>query len=155
MAYKIFAKTWTKVFRISRTLPALYQKISVLTRYLTRPYCHLKLLLLISQKNTNTFYYKMYHTTSNILIFDKFLNWYLVKHWFFLWDRSITVIILGQITSLTYDLWFWIIVLLLSFEPDVTYNFYILLQLITRQFVPMTGTFIFNGVDHKSQLLSL
>ncbi|KAG6404804.1 hypothetical protein SASPL_132380 [Salvia splendens] len=29
------------------------------------------------------------------------------------------------------------------------------LQLITRQFVPMSGTFIFNGVDHKSQLLLL
>lgn len=29
------------------------------------------------------------------------------------------------------------------------------LQLITRQFVPMSGTFIFNGIDHKSQLLSL
>ncbi|KAG4985695.1 hypothetical protein JHK82_033300 [Glycine max] len=27
--------------------------------------------------------------------------------------------------------------------------------LITRQFVPMSGTFIFNGIDHKSQLLSL
>ncbi|KAA8526509.1 hypothetical protein F0562_008288 [Nyssa sinensis] len=29
------------------------------------------------------------------------------------------------------------------------------IKLITRQFVPMSGTFIFNGVDHKSQLLSL
>ncbi|XP_059661074.1 NEDD8-activating enzyme E1 regulatory subunit AXR1-like [Cornus florida] len=29
------------------------------------------------------------------------------------------------------------------------------IKLITKQFVPMTGTFIFNGVDHKSQLLSL
>ncbi|KAM7498300.1 hypothetical protein LguiA_022714 [Lonicera macranthoides] len=29
------------------------------------------------------------------------------------------------------------------------------IKLITRQFVPMCGTFIFNGVDHKSQLLSL
>ncbi|KAI8551939.1 hypothetical protein RHMOL_Rhmol06G0226200 [Rhododendron molle] len=28
-------------------------------------------------------------------------------------------------------------------------------ELITRQFVPMSGTFIFNGIDHKSQLLSL
>lgn len=29
------------------------------------------------------------------------------------------------------------------------------LQLITRQFIPMSGTFIFNGIDHKSQLLLL
>ncbi|EPS68036.1 hypothetical protein M569_06736 [Genlisea aurea] len=29
------------------------------------------------------------------------------------------------------------------------------IKLITRQFVPMNGTFIFNGVDHKSQLLLL
>lgn len=29
------------------------------------------------------------------------------------------------------------------------------IKLITKQFVPMTGTFIFNGIDHKSQLLSL
>ncbi|XP_021822830.1 NEDD8-activating enzyme E1 regulatory subunit AXR1-like [Prunus avium] len=29
------------------------------------------------------------------------------------------------------------------------------IKLITRQFVPLSGTFIFNGVDHKSQLLSL
>ncbi|CAK9158014.1 unnamed protein product [Ilex paraguariensis] len=29
------------------------------------------------------------------------------------------------------------------------------IKLITRQFVPMTGTFLFNGIDHKSQLLSL
>ncbi|KAK1431880.1 hypothetical protein QVD17_08644 [Tagetes erecta] len=29
------------------------------------------------------------------------------------------------------------------------------IKLITRQFVPMSGTLIFNGVDHKSQLLSL
>ncbi|KAI4322556.1 hypothetical protein L6164_022237 [Bauhinia variegata] len=29
------------------------------------------------------------------------------------------------------------------------------IKLITRQFVPMLGTFIFNGIDHKSQLLSL
>ncbi|CAA3020621.1 NEDD8-activating enzyme E1 regulatory subunit AXR1-like isoform X2 [Olea europaea subsp. europaea] len=29
------------------------------------------------------------------------------------------------------------------------------IKLITRQFVPMCGTFIFNGIDHKSQLLSL
>ncbi|KAI3680277.1 hypothetical protein L2E82_50502 [Cichorium intybus] len=29
------------------------------------------------------------------------------------------------------------------------------IKLITRQFVPMIGTFIFNGIDHKSQLLSL
>ncbi|KAL4557662.1 hypothetical protein LXL04_035848 [Taraxacum kok-saghyz] len=29
------------------------------------------------------------------------------------------------------------------------------IKLITRQFVPMTGTFIFNGIDHKSQLLYL
>ncbi|GJT35818.1 NEDD8-activating enzyme E1 regulatory subunit AXR1-like protein [Tanacetum coccineum] len=28
-------------------------------------------------------------------------------------------------------------------------------SLITKQFVPMTGTLIFNGIDHKSQLLSL
>ncbi|KAL2456852.1 NEDD8-activating enzyme E1 regulatory subunit [Forsythia ovata] len=29
------------------------------------------------------------------------------------------------------------------------------IKLITKQFVPMCGTFIFNGIDHKSQLLSL
>lgn len=29
------------------------------------------------------------------------------------------------------------------------------IKLITRQFVPMSGTFIFNGIDHKSQLLAL
>lgn len=29
------------------------------------------------------------------------------------------------------------------------------IKLLTKQFVPMTGTFIFNGIDHKSQLLSL
>ncbi|CAA0808579.1 NEDD8-activating enzyme E1 regulatory subunit [Striga hermonthica] len=29
------------------------------------------------------------------------------------------------------------------------------IKLITRQFVPLSGTFIFNGVDHKSQLLLL
>ncbi|XP_062153172.1 NEDD8-activating enzyme E1 regulatory subunit AXR1-like [Alnus glutinosa] len=29
------------------------------------------------------------------------------------------------------------------------------IKLITRQFVPMSGTFIFSGIDHKSQLLSL
>ncbi|PON83835.1 NEDD8-activating enzyme E1 regulatory subunit APP-BP [Trema orientale] len=29
------------------------------------------------------------------------------------------------------------------------------IKLITRQFVPMSGTFIFNGIDHKSQLLLL
>ncbi|KAL3848992.1 hypothetical protein ACJIZ3_010874 [Penstemon smallii] len=29
------------------------------------------------------------------------------------------------------------------------------IKLITRQFVPMCGTFIFNGIDHKSQLLLL
>lgn len=29
------------------------------------------------------------------------------------------------------------------------------IKLITKQFVPMTGTFIFNGVDFKSQLLSV
>ncbi|XP_031090485.1 NEDD8-activating enzyme E1 regulatory subunit AXR1-like [Ipomoea triloba] len=29
------------------------------------------------------------------------------------------------------------------------------IKLITRQFVPMPGTFIFNGIDHKSQLLFL
>ncbi|GKB16043.1 NEDD8-activating enzyme E1 regulatory subunit AXR1-like protein, partial [Tanacetum coccineum] len=34
-------------------------------------------------------------------------------------------------------------------------NFKILIFLITKQFVPMMGTFIFNGIDHKSQLLSL
>ncbi|KAF3677179.1 hypothetical protein FXO38_03922 [Capsicum annuum] len=27
------------------------------------------------------------------------------------------------------------------------------IKLITRQFIPMSGNFIFNGVDHKSQLL--
>ncbi|RVW97426.1 NEDD8-activating enzyme E1 regulatory subunit AXR1 [Vitis vinifera] len=34
-------------------------------------------------------------------------------------------------------------------------HFWFFLQLITKQFVPMSGTFIFNGIDHKSQLLSL
>ncbi|KAM3222591.1 hypothetical protein P3L10_021861 [Capsicum annuum] len=29
------------------------------------------------------------------------------------------------------------------------------IKLITRQFIPMSGNFIFNGVDHKSQLLLL
>ncbi|KAJ4977165.1 hypothetical protein NE237_002271 [Protea cynaroides] len=29
------------------------------------------------------------------------------------------------------------------------------IKLITKQFVPMSGTFIFNGIDHKSQLLFL
>ncbi|XP_031278694.1 NEDD8-activating enzyme E1 regulatory subunit AXR1-like [Pistacia vera] len=29
------------------------------------------------------------------------------------------------------------------------------IKLITKQFVPMSGTFIFNGIDHKSQLLIL
>ncbi|KAM1666445.1 hypothetical protein ACFX1X_046086 [Malus domestica] len=29
------------------------------------------------------------------------------------------------------------------------------IKLITRQFVPLSGTFVFNGIDHKSQLLSL
>ncbi|XP_047342044.1 NEDD8-activating enzyme E1 regulatory subunit AXR1-like isoform X2 [Impatiens glandulifera] len=29
------------------------------------------------------------------------------------------------------------------------------IKLITRQFIPMLGTFVFNGIDHKSQLLSL
>ncbi|KAJ4730036.1 NEDD8-activating enzyme E1 regulatory subunit [Melia azedarach] len=29
------------------------------------------------------------------------------------------------------------------------------IKLITKQFVPMSGTFIFNGIDHKSQLLTL
>ncbi|KAL0319856.1 UNVERIFIED_CONTAM: NEDD8-activating enzyme E1 regulatory subunit AXR1 [Sesamum radiatum] len=29
------------------------------------------------------------------------------------------------------------------------------IKLITRQFVPMSGTFIFSGIDHKSQLLLL
>ncbi|RDY07202.1 NEDD8-activating enzyme E1 regulatory subunit AXR1, partial [Mucuna pruriens] len=29
------------------------------------------------------------------------------------------------------------------------------IKLITRQFVPMSGTYVFNGIDHKSQLLSL
>ncbi|KAL3635433.1 NEDD8-activating enzyme E1 regulatory subunit axr1 [Castilleja foliolosa] len=29
------------------------------------------------------------------------------------------------------------------------------IKLITKQFVPMSGTFIFNGIDHKSQLLLL
>lgn len=28
-------------------------------------------------------------------------------------------------------------------------------QLITKQFVPITGTLIFNGIDHKSQVLAL
>ncbi|VVB07414.1 unnamed protein product [Arabis nemorensis] len=30
-----------------------------------------------------------------------------------------------------------------------------LIKLITKQFVPMLGTFIFNGIDHKSQSLTL
>lgn len=29
------------------------------------------------------------------------------------------------------------------------------IKLITKQFVPISGTFIFNGIDHKSQLLAL
>ncbi|KAE8075706.1 hypothetical protein FH972_014399 [Carpinus fangiana] len=29
------------------------------------------------------------------------------------------------------------------------------IKLITRQFLPMSGTFVFSGIDHKSQLLSL
>ncbi|XP_072991394.1 NEDD8-activating enzyme E1 regulatory subunit AXR1-like [Typha latifolia] len=29
------------------------------------------------------------------------------------------------------------------------------IKLVTRQFVPMTGTFIFNGIDQKSQVLAL
>ncbi|KAL8142144.1 hypothetical protein V2J09_015176 [Rumex salicifolius] len=29
------------------------------------------------------------------------------------------------------------------------------IKMITKQFIPMRGTFIFNGIDHKSQLLSL
>ncbi|GKV33159.1 hypothetical protein SLEP1_g41693 [Rubroshorea leprosula] len=29
------------------------------------------------------------------------------------------------------------------------------IKLITKQFVPMCGTYIFNGIDHKSQLLAL
>lgn len=29
------------------------------------------------------------------------------------------------------------------------------MQLITQQFVPLQGTYIFNGIDHKSQLLEL
>ncbi|GAV66977.1 ThiF domain-containing protein [Cephalotus follicularis] len=29
------------------------------------------------------------------------------------------------------------------------------IKLITKQFVPMSGTYIFNGIDHKSQLLTL
>ena len=29
------------------------------------------------------------------------------------------------------------------------------LQLITKQFVPMVGTFMFNGIDQRSQLLAL
>ncbi|KAL5726809.1 NEDD8-activating enzyme E1 regulatory subunit axr1 [Ranunculus cassubicifolius] len=29
------------------------------------------------------------------------------------------------------------------------------IKLITKQFVPMTGTFIYNGIDHKCQVLSL
>ncbi|CAM8954442.1 unnamed protein product [Rhodiola kirilowii] len=29
------------------------------------------------------------------------------------------------------------------------------IKLITKQFTPMSGTFIFNGIDHKSQILSL
>lgn len=29
------------------------------------------------------------------------------------------------------------------------------IKLITKQFVPLTGTFVFNGIDHKSQVLAL
>ncbi|CAG7867551.1 unnamed protein product [Brassica rapa] len=29
------------------------------------------------------------------------------------------------------------------------------IKLVTKQFVPMLGTYIFNGIDHKSQLLTL
>ncbi|KAH9319250.1 hypothetical protein KI387_021019, partial [Taxus chinensis] len=29
------------------------------------------------------------------------------------------------------------------------------IKLITKQFIPLTGTFVFNGIDHKSQLLAL
>ncbi|XVF03075.1 hypothetical protein REPUB_Repub04eG0229300 [Reevesia pubescens] len=29
------------------------------------------------------------------------------------------------------------------------------IKLITKQFVPMSGTYVFNGIDHKSQLLTL
>lgn len=29
------------------------------------------------------------------------------------------------------------------------------IKLVTKQFVPLSGTFIFNGIDHKSQLLAL
>eukprot|EP01018_Ginkgo_biloba_P008209 Gb_25652 [translate_table: standard] len=29
------------------------------------------------------------------------------------------------------------------------------IKLITKQFIPLSGTFIFNGIDHKSQLLAL
>jgi amyloid beta precursor protein binding protein 1 len=29
------------------------------------------------------------------------------------------------------------------------------IKLVTKQFVPMLGTYIFNGIDHKSQLLKL
>jgi amyloid beta precursor protein binding protein 1 len=29
------------------------------------------------------------------------------------------------------------------------------IKLITKQFVPKRGTFIFNGIDHKSQSLTL
>ncbi|MQM19981.1 hypothetical protein Taro_052996 [Colocasia esculenta] len=29
------------------------------------------------------------------------------------------------------------------------------IKLITQQFVPLSGTFIFNGIDHKSQVLPL
>jgi len=37
----------------------------------------------------------------------------------------------------------------------VVVSFYLCLQLVTKQFVPMLGTYIFNGIDHKSQLLKL
>jgi NEDD8-activating enzyme E1 regulatory subunit len=30
-----------------------------------------------------------------------------------------------------------------------------ILQLVTKQFVPLGGTFIFNGIDLKSQVLAL
>lgn len=56
------------------------------------------------------------------------------------------------ITSSYEDL---IIMSALSLLPLFTFHIYYVLQLITRQFIPMSGTFIFNGIDHKSQLLML
>lgn len=46
-------------------------------------------------------------------------------------------------------------VLLLSSSSKECSCIYGLFQLVTKQFVPLTGTFIFNGIDQKSQALAL